>query len=424
MKNKKVTSILLASTLVMAAVLTTVPGNIVLAAESDDAENLTGELTIWDNNPSYSEELDALIELFNEKYPNVEISYDYKDSNDYPSIVKTAFQAGAAPDFMWTHGTKDSLMRDLVANDKLMDMSDVVDFSFCGDDALSICSIDNGIYSVPWLTLDTRTCYYNKDLFEENGWEVPTTIGELETLCQTIEDTTDIIPLSQALEPWYLEFLYEPMLAAAAPEYSKGLADYSVSVTDDTAREVLQRLVDWADAGYFGKNWTGVQSEDAMVLAFSSGKCAMMITGSWDNSIIKDNNPDLNFGAITIGNDESGAVGLVGTYSSGYSINKDTKNPEAAIAFANFLASKEAQQIYIQGSESVSGSSEIESMNEVADEMVNSSNGEVYAAWQSVISEHSEDAIASTIFSNNLTKVFTHEMTVDEYMDEIADNMD
>ena len=143
-------------------------------------------------------------------------------------------------------------MPDLAANDCLMDMTDAVDFSFCEGSAMDICTVDDGIYSIPWLTLDTRTCYYNIDLFEENGWEVPTTVSELEALCKEIKETTDIIPLSQALSAWYLEFIYEPMLAAYDPEYSAKFADYSVSVTDEPAKETLQMLVDPADAGYFG----------------------------------------------------------------------------------------------------------------------------------------------------------------------------
>lgn len=395
------------------------------SSESADADtDLSGDLTLWYNTYQYADELDALIAKFNEQYPNVNITYEIKNDNDYTSVVKTAFQAGTGPDLLWTHGNKDTLMPDLAANDCLMDMTDAVDFSFCEGSAMDICTVDDGIYSIPWLTLDTRTCYYNIDLFEENGWEVPTTVSELEALCKEIKETTDIIPLSQALSAWYLEFIYEPMLAAYDPEYSAKLADYSVSVTDEPAKETLQMLVDWADAGYFGDDWTGVQTEDAMVLAFASGTCAMMITGSWDNSIIKDNNPDLNFGAVTIGNDESGPVGLVGTYSTGFSINKDTGNPDAAISFANFCASKDAQEIWIQQSEAVSGSPDIDSTNEIAKEMVETSNGEVYEAWQSVLSAHSEDAIATTVFIDNLTKVFTHEITVDEYMDMIGAEME
>lgn len=443
MNHKKMMSILTATTLAVTSTLaftgcgsgegdkqgggssTASAGATVSGSEGEaGGSELGGELTLWYNAYTYADELDSLIAAFNQQYPNVKVSYEIKNDNDYISIVKTAFQAGTGPDMLWTHGTKDTLMPDLVANGALMDLSDVVDFSFCQGSAMDICTIDEGIYSIPWLTLDTRTCYYNKDLFEEHGWEVPSTLGELEKLCQEIKDTTDIIPLSQALSAWYLEFLYEPMLAAYDPEYSAQLADYSVSVTAEPAREALQKLVDWADAGYFGDNWTGVQTEDAMVLGFASGTSAMMITGSWDNSLIMDNNPELNFGAVNIGNDESGAVGLIGAYSSGFSLNKNSKNPEAAIAFANFCASKEAQQIWIQQSEAVSGSPEIESTNEIAKEMVDTSNGEVYEAWQTVLSAHSKDAIATTVFSDNLTKVFTHEITVDEYMDMIAAEME
>lgn len=393
-------------------------------SSADADTEISGDLMIWQNSYTFDDEMELLVAKFNEQYPNVNVIYESKGDDDYNNIIKTSFQAGTGPDMFWTHGTKDTLMGDLVANDCLMDMTDVVDFSFCEGNAMSLCTIDDGIYSIPWLTFDTRACYYNIDLFKEYDWEVPTTLGELETLCKEIKETTDIVPLSQSFDDWYLEFTYESMLAAYAPEYSAKLADYSVSVTDDPAKEALQMLVDWGDAGYFGDNWTGVQTCDAQVLAFSSGTCAMMINGSWTTTQIMDNNPELNFGAVTIGNDDSGAVGLPGAYSTGFSINKNTENPEAAIAFANFCASKEAQEIWIQQSGAVSGSPEIEPTDEIAKQMVASSNGETYEAWQSVLSAHSKDAIATTVFSDNLTKVFSHEITVDEYMDLIGAEME
>lgn len=420
MKFKKIAGITLATALTVSMTAAACP---VYAETGDVNEDLSGSLTLW-YNTYYDDELTTLIEGFNKQYPNVDVNYEIKNDADYVSIVKTAFQSGAGPDLLWTHGTKDTLMRDLAANDMLEDLSAAgVDFSFCPDDAMKICKIDDEAYCVPWLTLDTRTCYYNVDMFKENGWEVPKTISDLEKLMATIKDTTDIIPLSQAYYDWGLEFIYEPMLAANAPEFSAGLRDYSVSVTDKPARETLQKLVDWADAGYFGDNWTGVQAEDAMVLAFSSGTCAMMIAGSWVIPYIQENNPDLNFAAVTIGSDD-GHAGLVGTYSTGFSVNKNSENKEAAVAFANYCASKEAQEIWIQVGNAVSGTDEIESTNEIAKEIVSTSDGTVYEAWQSVLSDHSEDAVATAIFSENLPKVFSGELTVDEYMDMIQAEME
>ena len=63
-------------------------------------------------------------------------------------------------------------MQDYVKNDVLMDISDL-DFSALTEDSLKLATIDGTVYSVPWLTMDTRACFYNKDLFAENGWEIP-----------------------------------------------------------------------------------------------------------------------------------------------------------------------------------------------------------------------------------------------------------
>ena len=61
------------------------------SSESADADtDLSGDLTLWYNTYQYADELDALIAKFNEQYPNVNITYEIKNDNDYTSVVKTA----------------------------------------------------------------------------------------------------------------------------------------------------------------------------------------------------------------------------------------------------------------------------------------------------------------------------------------------
>ena len=59
------------------------------------------------------------------------------------------------------------------------------------------CYVDDTLYAVPTSSIDTRTVYYNTDIFEENGYEVQTTVAEFEALCdQMLED--GIVPLTLA----------------------------------------------------------------------------------------------------------------------------------------------------------------------------------------------------------------------------------
>ncbi len=380
---------------------------------AEDGEDVSGSLNLWYNTYSYEAALDALIEGFNSEYPNVEISYEIKADGDYDSLLKTAIQSGDGPDLFWTNGTATSTMPDLAENNAIADLSESVDYSFITEDAKAIAEIDGAMYSIPWLNMDTRAVFYNKDMFEENGWEIPTTFSEFEELLATIKEA-GVTPISLCYDSWCMLFAYEPILSGYDAEYSAGLQDGTTGATDQPAREAMQKMLDWANAGYFGDNWFGVTDSSVQNLAFTTGNAAMNIAGSWDIENISMNNPALNFGAFEIPS-EDGVTGMVGTPANGFSVNAESDNMDAALAFANYCASKEGQTIWVQTLGVVSATTEIESTSPVAQEITESSQGNVYRSWQNVLSSD-----ASNIWAEDFPKIFTEEMTVDELMDELA----
>lgn len=385
-------------------------------------EDLSGTLTIWEHDYSFEDALSDLCDAFMEKYPNVEVEYEIKAEGDYYSVLSQAIQSNDGPDLFWTNGTATVNMEDYAENGALVDLTDSVDYSFISDSAMDLAEVDGSYYSVPWMTMDTRTVFYNKDMFEEYGWEVPTTFSEFEDLLATIK-AAGVTPISMALDEWCLLFAFEPILAGYDSEYSAQLQDFDgITATDQTVRDCMQLMVDWADEGYFGDNWTGVIDNDSQILAFTTGAAAMNIAGSWDSETIAGNNPALNFGAFAIP-DEDGTCGLVGTSSNGFSVSAKSQNMDAAIAFANFCASEEAQTIWVQTTGSVSATDEIEASSEVAQEITESGQGNTYRSWQNVLSSCSSTGDASTVWGTDFTKIFTGEMTVDELCDEIDAEM-
>ena len=410
MKMKKVIALSCAAAMVLGAVP-------VFAAETDVNEDISGSITIWEHEYSFEEALKAVIDGFQEKYPNVEVDYEIKAS-DYQQVLATALQSGEGPDLFWTNGTATDIMLGYVKNGMVADLSDSVDFSLMTEDAMKLSTVDDKQYSVPWLTMDTRACFYNKDMFEENGWEVPGTFSEFEDLLAKIKEA-GITPISQCYGDWSLLFIWEPVMSAYDPEYTRGLDDYTSKADGPGASGSLQKLVDWADAGYFGDNWLGVINSDDEVLGFTTGNAAMMIGGTWNISTIDQNNPDLNYGAFAIPA-EDGTAGLVGTAANGFSINANTENMEAAAAFASYCASKEGQTAWVQTIGGVSASPEIESSHPVAQEISVSGGGNIFRSWQNVVTTYATIDTADTVWSEEMLKVMSKVITVDDMMADIA----
>lgn len=390
--------------------------------QAGGGEDISGSITVWEHNFSFEPSLKDVIAGFEAKYPNVTVDYEIKDDNYY-SILATAIQSGDGPDLFWTNGSVNPTMGDYVSNGVCLDLTDKVDYSLMPEAAMELTKIDGKSYSVPWLTMDTRTTYYNIDMFEENGWTVPTTFSEFEELLAKIKDA-GIIPISLCPnDQWSLLFAFEPVLAAYDVDYTKGLADYSVPAAGDVVNGCLNKMLEWGDKGYYGDNWLGVGDNNAQVLTFTTGGAAMMVAGSWEVSTISENNPDLNYGAFAIPA-EDGTTGLVGTPANGFSVNSASENMDAALAFVNYCATLEAQTIWVQSQGSVSASDKIEASTDIAKMISESGKGNIYTSWQSVLNYHSQDGEANNIWDEDFSKVFTGGMTVDAFCDEITAVMD
>lgn len=387
----------------------------------DSADEISGHLTIWNQGAPFEPAMAAIEEAFEEKYPEVDVEVEMKDGNTYYSLLATALQSGDAPDLFWTNGTATTNMEDYVKNDMLMDLSDL-DLSFITPESMEMATIDDKVYSVPWMTMETRACFYNKDMFKEKGWEIPKTFSEFEELLGK-QKKEGVIPISVALTSFEnILFTFEPILSAMDPAYTKGLEDYSVKLTDEPARDALKKMQEWAADGYFGENYAGVKDNPSARLTFTMGEAAMHIAGSWTISSIESNEPAFEYGAFQIPA-EDGTTGMIGTCANGFSVYSETKCPEAAKAFAQFCASKEAQTIWIQTLGSVSGNPEIESSNPIANEISDCDN--VYTSWQSVINKHSiEGGEGNALVTEYFPKLFIGDMTVDEVMDELAEEME
>lgn len=180
---------------------------------------------------------------------------------------------------------------------------------------MKLVTADDGrVYSTPTAETGGRAVFYNKDIFDENGWTIPTTFSEFEELLAKVAQT-DYVPIALgATDPWDILFIWEPILAATHLDW---IQEYETegyaAVNDPRVADAYNKMIEWGDKGYFGDNWTGVTGQGAS-LAFSTGSAVMYIGGTWNISTFQENNPALNFGAFQIPC-EDGQVPFVSTSS-------------------------------------------------------------------------------------------------------------
>ena len=202
----------------------------------------------------------------------------------------------------------------------------------------------DGTYALPYVA-NAAGILYNKDLFEENGWKVPTTWQEFTTLCDEIKQSGTL--------PLYLGFKDTWTCLAPWNALAVGLTDSDTcnqvnmgnttfSDTYGPVAEKMRALLDYAE-----KNPYAYGYNDACT-AFARGESAMYPIGSYAIPQIKSVNPDMNIGSFTFpANDNESDNVLNSGIDLQFSVMKACKNKEAAYEVLKYLYDDETIQIYL-----------------------------------------------------------------------------
>ncbi|MBT2500756.1 extracellular solute-binding protein [Agromyces sp. ISL-38] len=183
---------------------------------------------------------------------------------------------------------------------------------------------------------------YNRDIFAEQGLEVPTTWGELIDVCEklqaagitpfygTLTDGWTTMPAFNGLGAYAAEGGFFDDLRAEGAEVGP---DSEVSFQKDFGGTLdrLQELYSFAQDGYRGRGY------DDGNPAFANGESAMYLQGVWALAPILDANPDFNAGIFPYPTDDPDARKLVSGVDVTVTIGRDTDKLEAAKRFVAYL---------------------------------------------------------------------------------------
>ncbi len=150
--------------------------------------------------------------------------------------------------------------------------------------ALELGKVNGKLYTLPD-SLETLVIWYNKTLFEKNGWQVPKTMDELITLSKTIKDA-GIVPFGDA----YGECLdcMGSLPGAfinhfAGPEKMYQALTGKLSWSDPVFVEAITKLNDMVQQGYFDGSVDRMFTDSFATVheMLGSGEAAMNLDGSW-----------------------------------------------------------------------------------------------------------------------------------------------
>lgn len=221
-------------------------------------------------------------------------------------------------------------------------------------------------YCMPWNDTITGICY-NYNMFQEYGWNIPTTTDELETLCQKILSDTNgkIKPFAYPGKiGGYFDFLGSTwwMQASGVDGYKKffDFESYDIYNSEiDPGRGKLLALKEVVRFYSMDKGYciSGSMSKDHITsqMDFINSKAAMILNANWLETEMKDSmDEDFVMGMMRIPylsnakKDENGEFIKVNyvTPPDYIVIPKGASNIEGAKKFLNFMNTDEMLLLY------------------------------------------------------------------------------
>lgn len=342
MKRKNAISAVLAVTMLAAAIL---PG---CGADKDSGKT---EIEILQYKPEAATYFDKVEDEFNATHDDIHLTIS--SPNDASTIMRTRFVREDYPDIIGIGG--DIIYSYYVDADILADVSDYPGLSDIKQsyvdilEALEITPKD-GTYGVPYVA-NAAGILYNKDMFEEHGWQIPESWDELIDLCQEIQ--------SEGILPFYFGFRdtwtclapWNSLAVDLAPADTCKQVNAGETTFSDEYRETAEKCMELVS---YGPDDPFAYGYNDACTAFANGESAMYPIGSYAVPQILSVNPDMNIDSfVTPGNDDASKNTLNSGVDLMFAVTAACENKDAAYEVLDFLLEDENIQAYIDDQNAV-----------------------------------------------------------------------
>lgn len=343
MGKHKVGAVFLAGVLAMGTVMTGCSGK-------DETEGKT-VIEMVQYKPEAVDIFEQFQDEFNATHDDIYLKID--SPNDAMTILKTRFIREDNPDIIGIGG--DINYSNFLDADMLMDISDFEGLNDIKEKYLEMNKDleyvpKDGVYAVPYMA-NAAGILFNRDMFEEHGWEVPTTWTEFTNLCDQIQ--------SEGIQPLYFGFKDTWTTLAPWNAIAVSLCDsdltYQVNSGKTTFAENYREVAEKEKALLtYGQKDPVSQGYNDACTAFARGASAMFTIGSYAISQIKSVNPDMNIGSFVMpANDSEEDNVLNSGVDLQFCVMDACENKEAAYEVLDFLMDHENIQAYLDAQNAV-----------------------------------------------------------------------
>lgn len=208
-----------------------------------EATNVSGNVSvigIWTGDEQRS--FQAVIDAFNERYPDVRVRYTSAGDN-VPTVVGTAVEGGNPPDIATI--AQPGLIAEFQQKGALRPIdyaSDTISENYSPDFA-ELGTIDGRLYSFVYKGANKSTVWFNVRAFENAGVEPPETWEDLLRAARTIRASGVPAYSIGGADGWTLTDLFENIyLRQAGPDKYDQLSRHEIPWTDQSVRDALREM--------------------------------------------------------------------------------------------------------------------------------------------------------------------------------------
>ncbi len=371
---------------------------------SGDASGKT-EITFWhymseDKEGKYVNEA---VDEFNNSQDKIHVTAQYLPREELMKQYTIGVVSGELPDCGMVDNPDHNSYASMGVFEDITELYDSWEDANFMEGSINSCYYDEKLYGLPWGN-NCLGLFYNKELLDAAGVEVPTTWSELEDACEKL--TTDScrgLAIS-AIGNEEGTFQYMPWLLSSGGDVN--------DLTSNGSKESMSYLYSLIEKGYVSKecvNWTQADIEKQ----FASGQAAMMINGPWQFSGLEADAPDLDYGVAKVPKADDGEYASV-LGGENVAICSGA-NVEAGWTFLTWITSKEKSQEICKSIGRFSPRSDVDLQEMFADDPLNAVFAEVMPSAQSRGPSPDWPEISAAIYTAQ-QEVFSGQKDVDTAM--------
>ena len=303
------------------------------------------EIEIVQYKPEAANYIKTVEDEFNATHDNIRLKIS--SPNDAMTILKTRFIREDYPDIIGIGG--DINYSYFVDAEILADISDYQGLQEINQGYLDIGKAlelvpTEGTYAAPYVA-NAAGILYNKDMFEEHGWQIPENWEELVALCDTIK-AEGILPFYFGFkDTWTCLAPWNAMAVDLAPSDTTKQVNRGETTFSEEYREVSEKYLKLLE---YGPEDPFAYGYNDACTAFARGESAMYPIGSYAAPQILSVNPELNLDSFVMpANDDKDGNTLNSGVDLQFCVMAECENKEAAYEVLDFLYADENIQKYI-----------------------------------------------------------------------------